>query len=261
MGKSSKIVRYVYVSAVIGMIFLSGCALDEKSATEQLKPLLVVMEAKYTPTPVTIDGKLDDDIWKKATVYKMNISRDRIGSGKDIKENGEVQLAWDDNYLYLGVLFEDSDILAEGDKDQMHHYQLGDVCELFLKPENQTYYWELYVTPRSKKSSFLYPSKSYLGIPSCLEDYECGLKIAADIQGTLNNWQDKDRSWTGEMAMPIKDLEAFGEKFGPGTAWRIFVSRYNYSRYMDSIEFSMSPVLSITDFHLLAEYAVLTLTD
>ena len=79
--------------------------------------------------------------------------------------------------------------------------------------------------------------------------------------GTLNNWQDRDRCWTAEMAMSIKDLTARGERFGPDGDWRILVARYNYSYHLakKGPELSSSPRLSTANYHLLDEYAVLKL--
>jgi hypothetical protein len=135
---------------------------------------------------------------------------------------------------------------------------MGDLMELFLKPEDHTWYWELYATPRGKKTSFWFPGRGRLGLESCYK-YECGLRVAAQVQGTLNNWQDKDIGWTVEVAMPIKDLTARGEKFGPGARWTILVARYNYSRYLPWVENSATSQLSKTNYHLLEEYRPLKL--
>lgn len=180
----------------------------------------------------------------------MSLSKDKICAGQELKESGSVKFAWDDKYFYLAADLKDSDIIVQGDKDEMHHYNYGDVCELFLKPKNYSYYWELYVTPAGNKNSFFYPSKGYLGLPDCLDKYSCKLKVSSQCNGTLNNWQDRDIGWTAEMAMPIKDLEAFGYKFGTGQDWTILVGRYNYSKYLENKELSMAPQLPVTSYHL-----------
>jgi hypothetical protein len=237
-------------------VTLSGCAFNSNRQGNIVKNTI---KAFYTENPVCVDGMLNEQIWKKAIAYPMYLSRDKVDAGQELKEKGEIRVAWDKDYFYLAASFEDSDIIAQGKEDQMHHYQYGDLCELFLKPADDSYYWELYATPAGKKSSFFYPSKGYLGLPGCLEDYQCGLKVAANCNGTINNWKDRDKSWTAEMAMPIKDLESFGAKFEEGSDWRIFVGRYNYSRYLLDKELSMTPQLSKTNYHLIDEYAGLEL--
>ncbi|MFH1615347.1 MAG: carbohydrate-binding family 9-like protein [Planctomycetota bacterium] len=222
------------------------------------------MAAKYTKVPVKIDGRLDDSAWKNAAVYTMHLSKDKLAGGQKLRENGQVRMAWDDNYFYLGIKFQDSDITATGDKDQIHHYQYGDLCELFLKPAGKDNYVELYVTPLNKKTSFYIPNQKQYGAPGSLDDYDCSLQVAAYIgKGTLNKRDDRDEWWSAEMAMPVKDLERLGEQVESGAQWRILVARYNYSRFFgegnDEIEYSMTPGLSGTSYHLIKEYAVLKL--
>jgi len=240
------------------MCLISGCAEQQEFSLEwpTFGPQRDVIVAKYTQTPVKIDGKLDDAAWQDAQVYTMSFSKDKEGAPQ---EGACVSVAWDDEYLYLGVEFDDSDLVAEGMEDQLHHYSLGDVCELFLKPVNHTWYWELYVTPHGKKTSFRIPGSGRLGVPSALEPYPSGLKVAAGFEnGTLNDFSDVDNGWVGEMAMPVADLTANGEDFGLGSQWRILVARYNYSVHLNGrAELSMVPQLSATSYHLIDEYATL----
>ncbi len=241
----------VKIALSLFCFFLFGCAKE----LNEVKQMSDTYKAVYTDQPVIIDGKLDDKVWQQAPSYPMFLSKDNIDSGKTLQEKGHVKFAWDEDYFYLAADFEDSDLIAQGKEDEMHHYKYGDLCELFLKPKDQSYYWELYATPAEKKSTMFWPSRGHLGLPDSLEKYTSGLRVAAQCNGTLNNWQDKDTGWTVEMAMPIKDLEAYGYKFGPGYDWTILVGRYNYSRYLNETELSMSPQLSRTAYHLYEEYA------
>lgn len=247
--KNDKI-QLIFVFAVF---LCSGCTFDRKHDVNFLPQ---ICKAVYTPNSVCVDGKLNDLIWQDAQPYPLSLSMDKANS-QVLHEKGYVKFAWNETHFYLAASFMDSDLVAQGQKDEMHHYRYGDLCELFLKPIDQSYYWELYVTPKGKKSSFFWPSRGYLGLPDCLEKYTSGLKVSAHCDGTLNNWQDKDTGWTMEMAMPVKDLEAFGYEFGPGHNWTIFVSRYNYSRYLSNKELSMFPQLSQTSYHLYEEYGIL----
>ncbi|MDY6913307.1 MAG: carbohydrate-binding family 9-like protein [Planctomycetota bacterium] len=250
--------RVGLITTVCVLLLCGSCCKHEcPGRPDSASPITMV--AGYTDTPVKVDGKLDDPAWEKAVVYKMNLPADHAAKGRKLQAGGEVRLAWDDRYFYVAVVFQDYDIVAEGDADQLHHYRLGDLCELFLKPNDQTWYWELYVTPRGKKSSFWFPGRGR-GLPSCFK-YKCGLKVAARCDGTLNDWRDKDKGWTGEMAMPISNLTARGEKFGPDADWRILVARYNYDRYSayGGPELSATSPLSIASYHLLEEYAILKL--
>ncbi len=238
--------------AALGAL-LAGCASVSRPAAAP-----VVMTARYTPVPVRVDGVLDDAAWQSAQAYPLYLSRADMADGNVLKEAGEARLAWDEQYFYLAVRFLDSDVVAEGEEDQLHHYLMGDVAELFLKPADKTWYWEMYVTPAGRKTTLWFAGRGRLGLKSS-EQNPGGLMVAAQVQGTLNQWEDRDQSWTGEMAVPVKDLTARGETFAPGSAWTILVSRYNYGRYLSWKELSMTPQLSKTSYHLLEEYAVLNL--
>ncbi|MDD2708756.1 MAG: carbohydrate-binding family 9-like protein [Verrucomicrobiae bacterium] len=201
-----------------------------------------------------LDGRLDDSIWKKAPVYEMTMPENLIeDEGRTFHEGGQVQFAWNKDYFYTAIRFVDSDVVAEGRENGLHHYQLGDLAELFMKPEDQTWYWELYATPLNYKTSFFFPG-SGRKLPSCFK-YTCGLKIAAKVDGTVNNWKDIDEGWTAEFRMPAKDLTAQGGSWGPGSKWCVFIGRYNYNRYLRYLELSSCPKEPKADFHLLESYA------
>ena len=247
--------KMLVVLAVCSVVLLSGCEMTT-AKKQTFKP--VIMKAPYSPKPVKIDGILDDDVWRIATKYRFSLGEDQIAQGKKLTEPGDVQLARDDTHFYVAIKFYDSDIVAEGKEDQLHHYRMGDLVELFLKPEGYTWYWELYATPISKKTSFWFPGRGRMGLESGFQ-YQCGLQVAAENNGTVNKWEDGDRYWTAEMAMPIRDLASRGETFRPGSNWRILVARYNYSRYLPWKELSMCPQLSKTNYHLHEEYGILEL--
>lgn len=234
----------------LGVALLGGCGAPSgpgPSASSRS------MTARYTAEPIDIDGVLNERVWRRATVYRLSLSEDRLAKGDRLREGGEVRLAWDKNHFYAGIEFHDSDIVAGYDVDQVHHYNKGDLVELFLKPQRQSWYWELYATPRGNKTSFWLPKSGTLTVR------QCGLRVAARCRGTLNNSNDKDHSWSAEMAMPLKDLATRIQPFAPGTQWQILVSRYNHDATLKSPEFSMVPRLSRSNFHLTNEFGFLKL--
>lgn len=236
-----------------------GC---EKDAPE--------IKAVYTSKPIVMDGKLDDAAWKTAPSYVPDFSRrflenvhpDIQEAFKDgVTDSGTFKLLWDEKYLYVGIMFRDKDIVAEGQEDQMVHCVLGDLAEVFLKPAGDTYYWEIYVTPLNKKTVFFYPGRGRHGLPSCLPK-EIPLKkmtTAASFKGTLNNSFDQDECWSAEIAIPLDEINARGIKLAPGIPWKILLARYNYSRYVPRAELTSFPQLEYTNFHAAEEYGNLIL--
>ncbi len=220
-------------AALVGIALCNtGCALF--SCDKNLEA-----EAVYTAQPIKVDGILNEDAWKTAPGYSM-----KPAPISEMTTGGIVKFLWDDKYLYVGARLDDEDVIAENNTDQAHHYRFGDLLEMFIRPPKNTMYWELYCTPLGNKTAFMLPNGGRCFLPSCgTYTGMKGMKVAARVDGTVNKWQDKDKGWTAEMAIPIKDLTAYGDKFAPGQVWRFFVGRYNYSRYNSNLE-----LLGITEF-------------
>ena len=247
-------IAWASVGSVMMMGMLAGCVTTRQTA-QPVEPMEI--QAVYAHTPVTIDGRLDDAIWAKASVYEMGLGGDRVAEGDMLQEGGRVRFAWDESFFYMAVDFTDSDVVAEGTEDGEHHYRMGDLAELFLWPDACTWYWELYVTPHGKQTSFFFPGPGRV-LPSTFTNH-AQLSVAAHQQGTFNDWSDRDQGWTAEMAVPVKDLTQRGEPWGPDASWRLLVGRYNYSVHLPKQELSCLPPLSRTSFHLRKEYGRLRL--
>ncbi len=211
------------------------------------------MRANFTAVPIRIDGRLDETSWQKTPVYKLQLSRrDRRRRGNRF-EPGEVRLLWDSRYLYIGVVLHDSYIVARGRHDQLPLFKFGDVVELFLKPPNCPWYWELYVTPNNRKSTFWLPRRS-----RGLKIKKLDLRVAAHCEGSLNH-SGQDKEWSAEMAVPLSELGTGDTPFSLVAKWSILVARYNYRKHIHRPELSSAPQLSWANFHLLWEHAWLVL--
>jgi hypothetical protein len=232
-----------------------GCVSMQRKA-EVAMPTEI--QAVYADTAVQVDGRLDDAVWARAPAYVLSLPLDRAADGRTPAEGGRARFAWNEEWFYMAIEFTDSDVVAEGTEDGEHHYKLGDLAELFLWPDAHSWYWELYVTPAGKYTAFFFPGPGRLGLPSGFTNHAT-LTVAAQTQGTLNDWTDVDRGWTAEMAVPVKALTQRGEAWGPGSPWRLLVGRYNYSAHLPALEYSSMPELSRTSFHLREEYGRLNL--
>ena len=247
------------------MILLSAVVLAVTLQAQEVRP---VMTAKYISRTLKIDGKMSDPAWAEASAYSLELPLKIYANqpesmqkvlGTELREKGEVKLLWNDEYLYVAARFEDSDVVADGKEDQTLHCNTGDLIEVFLKPETDTYYWEIYGTPNEKKTCIFYPGRGRHFLPSDFDASPSDIIVKTSIDGTFNNWKDKDKSWTVELAIPIKKLTEYGAKFDDSAKWTILVSRYNYSRYLTWKELSAFPLLSNANYHLNEEYARLNL--
>lgn len=166
-----------------------------------------VYEVNYSKTPIKIDGKLNEPAWTKAENLTFNpIPRSLC------TENGTVKILWDDKYVYVGAVLRDSDIVQLSKRNWRHYYRTGDLIEIFLKPAEKCYYWELYATPNNLKNSLFFFSGGRAGLYDRSRHRLEKMLVASTCDGTLNNEKDYDKQWTIEMAIPTKDLEKHGGK-------------------------------------------------
>lgn len=206
-----------------------------------------------------ISGKLTSPQWAKAAVWPFN----RVGEadpalGPDLNEKGTVKVLYSDDYLYIGVEMEDSDVVNQGNRHQTHLYKMGDTIEVFLKPADDTYYWEMYGTPNELKTTFFYPSRSYVFLPESelpIPEFQ----VKSHIDGDFNNWQTVDKGWSIEFKFPLKTFEQYGARFRTGTSWNFLIARQNYSRKLPRKELSTIPAIQVCDFHFIEQYGLLKL--
>ncbi|VGO20687.1 hypothetical protein [Pontiella sulfatireligans] len=183
--------------------------------------------------------------------YAFSYSTDREG---EPLEGASVRFAWDESGLFVLAELEDSCLIQKNRTDEQLHYESGDLFELFVKPLNEPYKWEMYATPFGNKSTLFFPSwPTELTPEEGLTQHEFhGLDVS--VEQTPNGWNAR-------MFVPVTQLTALGAGWGDGTEWTVFCGRYNCnSEDLADPELSMAPPLSATNYHLINEYARLVLS-
>ncbi len=242
-----------------GLLAAGGCGSALQPTSQQEDNRGPGLQAGYAGQYMLIDGELDEAVWKQAKVYELR----QAGSSRTPEEGGKIRLAWDDEYLYVAADLEDSDMVSEALADERDYERLGDLIGVFLTPDqdkSQTWHWRLCVTPTGRQAAAWFPGRGRIGLASNMQ-YQCGLRVATKVKGSVNNWRDKDKRWTAELAMPIRDITARGESFGPDARWRILIVRYNYSRYRSEPGPEVTTTQSIPEsgVHVLEAYMPLRL--
>ena len=226
--------------------------------------------AAYTATPAGADGKLDEAAWKNAPAYHLtrpinwksyykDLTPEQLakyGDSINVMEDCTMQMLYDNENLYLGFQLTDTEIKAKGTKDQEAHFVLGDLVEIFIKPENQDYYWEMYSTPKEHKTCY-----EFVGCRKGAEGNEnlqLDFSVASNVNGTIEEPSDTDKGWSTVVTIPLKSLAKYGEEFKGDGSWTLLIGRYNYLN--DSFpkeELSAFPQITAVDFHALPEYAAI----
>jgi len=206
---------------------------------------------------VVVDSILDDPVWQSTPVYQPLLAGEKNNAKP--KENADLQVGWHDNHLYIAAKFADSDVLAKGQKNDDPHYKLGDVFEVFIKPQFSDWYWEIWLTPHGKHTSLYWPKWKELATGQ-EQYYKLNMDYAAKIEGSLNDSSDTDNGWSCELDIPFDEFIRSGE-LNPQGKWFILLARQNYNGQVDieHRELSSFPRLSKKDFHTHQEYNLLEL--
>ncbi len=173
-------------------------------------------ECPKVAVPPVIDGKLDDDAWKRAPEILMVMSTD----GSPATKTTTARMCWDDTCLYICWDSVDTDIWGTMTQRDDPIYR-EEVVEAFLSPEcDLVRYYEFNVSPRNVIFDASVTNPDGLG-PADGTDYgwNCeGIRSAVVVDGTLDDRTDVDRGWTAELAIPFAGLGVRAPR--PGQRWR-----------------------------------------
>ena len=214
----------------MGALGLTGCVIVQSAPAQPRRevrnqPYPVV----YLAVPPTIDGKLDDEAWRKAVPLSTIYTFEKYGCRVDVVT---AYMAWDDDNLYLAVKIKDKDLYIASKKHDGPHW-ISDVAELFIKPRKDRL--EVYEMGFNMSNTFY--DVLYIGLggsPSVdrFIKYESGAIAKATYEGTINDWSDVDQGWSLEVAIPLKAFSRpvpDGPK--PGDRWAFNVAGYDWSCY------------------------------
>ena len=135
----------------------------------------------------------------------------------------------------------------------------NDVFELFFKPKaDKLAYYEFQVNAANTPLELFFPSRGSGGYQRFAPLTRLGMESAVKLDGTLNNWEDQDKSWTVEGRIPWTAFAATGGKPKPGDKWKFSLCRYDYSASFDHPELSSTSPLTVSDFHRYEDFSELT---
>jgi hypothetical protein len=223
---------------------------------------------RKTDKPLKIDGKLDEAAWKEvpstgAFVNTMNGAPSELGT--------EAKLLWDDKYLYVAFENADTDVWSSLTKRDDKLWT-QETVELMIDADgNGKGYVELQVAPNGNVFDTYLPQyrKYEDSIDPKRKPYSWNSRVNAKVvvDGTLNKHEDKDRSWTVELALPLEDVkgmdtEAPLPKLPPavGDVWRANMFRMDVPLGKSQQAVAWSPPL-VGDFHALDKFGELVFAD
>jgi Carbohydrate family 9 binding domain-like len=229
----------IFLGIMIGIMgaFLTLAAAQEEKAVGRVptkQPQASSAPKGYVcyraPTPIQIDGRLDDDAWKTAPWTDPFVDIEG-----DIRPRPRFQtqakMLWDDTYFYVAALLEEPHTWGTLTKHDSVIFEDNDF-EIFIDPDGDNHeYYEIEVNALNTEWD-LFLKKAYRDGGPAINEWEIpGLRTAVHVSGTLNNFNDKDTSWSIEFAIPWKALAEFAHRRAPprdGDQWRVNFSRVEW---------------------------------
>jgi dienelactone hydrolase len=206
--------------------------------------------------PITIDGKLDEDVWRTTEPVLANRPHGRSGQVAD-QPPLTARFAWDDDYLYVGYEVRDTDLVAigtgrqigppgnqrEASAEYLPEKNL-DLVEFFVSLGSPTEFWELHHSAGNHLNTHwcTVPTAAELRkrVKPQLADVKCDRErfIADDGQrtvaravrllpkedgqpSTVNDSSDTDAGYVGELRLPWAGLELPASRRRPSGGYRL----------------------------------------
>jgi hypothetical protein len=190
-----------------------------------------------TPSPITVDGKLDDPSWTLAPWTETFV--DIEGSRRpQPRFRTRAKMLWDDNWFYIAAEMEEPDVWGTLTERDSVIFRDNDF-EVFIDPDGDTQaYYELEVNALGTPWDLMLIKPYRDGGPAIHAWDIAGLQARVNVNGTINRPGDRDDGWTIELALPWTILkEAAPAPRGtprPGDRWRVNFSRVEWQ--MDVVE-------------------------
>ena len=180
---------------------------------------------------VKVDGRLDEESWRLAK--PLSPMRDLDGGRSEF--GAQIKMVYDDTNLYISAVLPAKTLRATL-KERDSVIFRDDDFEVFIDPfATGRNYLELEINQFNTVWDLLLTAP--YGHPHCLalHDWDVkGLRTAVTHQGTLNEGEEDDESWTVEIAWPWASITGHsllprrGGPPKPGTVMRMNFSRVDH---------------------------------
>lgn len=250
--------------AIAAELTVGAGALGGRAAFSTRVPFLRV--EKLDPGQfIELDGRLHEEAWQRAPVAGpfVDVSTGEPNRNPDL--GGTARLAWDDRFLYVGLVIQDSKVAGGFDPKAVDpQLWTRDTAEIMLDPDgdgdNRDYY-EIQINPQnlvfdSRFDAYNSPKTEPKG-PFGHQDWSAKLSSKVTIQGSLDQDRDRDQGYTIEAKIPWKSFDR-AEHVPPraGDEWRM-----NFYAMQNNGGLAWSPILGQGNFHKASRFGRVLWTE
>ncbi len=229
--------KTVFIAPMAALLLLS-CVQAPK---EEGKEITYTPAAPYNPPTyvcykaparIKIDGKLSPEEWDAIPWTSSFVDIEGDKRPTPLLQT-RAKMTHDDNGMYFAVLMEEPNVWATITEHDGVIYQDNDF-EIFLNPTNDTHNYLEYEVNALGTEWDLFLTQPYRDKPIVLNNWEyAGMKSAVYVDGTLNNPNDTDRSWSVEVYIPWSSIYQMAGGQAPKEGDHI---RTNFSRVEWTLE-------------------------
>lgn len=179
--------------------------------------------------------------WRERQTWKSVPAAELRGVDGGPAADASVRARWSDGWLCFEFICRDEQIVAPGREDNLDHFKLGDVVEIFIGRRGEPGYLEVHATPAGLKS--VYAFRAYR-------------KPAPAPSGAVVQSGPVGGGWRAVISIPWSALGGSGDN----EEREFLAGRYDYAESGGRpVLSSFPPQSGRPDFHDRARYALLRL--
>ncbi|HWF17925.1 MAG TPA: carbohydrate-binding family 9-like protein [Verrucomicrobiae bacterium] len=166
-----------------------------------------------------------------------------------------VRTGWRDEALFVFAELTDADIFTRATRHNERLWELGDVFEIFLRPDAQQAYTEFHIAPNNLRLQLRFADTEALKRLAAAKSLENAMIDAQLFESAV--WvRPEEQRWHVSAKIPAASI---CEAKAPmqGSLWHFSFSRYDYTRGREKPVISSTSPHAIARFHSQAEWGTL----
>ena len=205
--------------------------------------------APFAANAIALDGKLDEGAWASAPWSDDFVDIEGTAR-RPPAQHTRVKMLWDATNLYIGADLAETDLWATLTEHDDIVYRDNDF-EVFVDPDGDTReYYEIEVNAIGTIFDLYLPVPYRAGAKANHDWNATGMRVAIQLDGTVNDSRDTDRGWQIEIAIPwtvftpVSDsppaptYQCTARPPNTGDCWRINFSRVQWTLEKQGISYA-----------------------
>ena len=166
-----------------------------------------------------------------------------------------VRTGWRGNSLLVFAELDDADIFSRATAHNQRMWELGDVLEIFLSPENSASYVEFHVTPNNYRLQLRFPDTATLRRAQAENRFEHLLLLDGVFHS--GTWVlPENKKWFALAEIPAAVVGGVDKRIA-GMRWKFSFSRYDSTRGRPAPVCSSTSPHAQLDFHRREDWGAL----